>query len=771
MPTMKKNNALEARQRLASLAVFSLLFNKGRKINDIIRDFLQNVIVEQQLSSFSADSIARQLNETYDFTIPIAVVKTALKKMEGVHRISGKYTTDVQHLSEVTQVVEEQRHVERSNKDILERLFKFIEAVKEERLDEEKKKIIVQSFCAFVLDETTKGQYIDEIGAFILSIEEDEAYIQPLQTIRQGVVIYSGIQYNSHWGELGTWRSDLTIFLDTEIMFHAMGYNGELYQEMFNEFLSLVQEINRQEKRVRLRYFEKTKREVEKFFYAAENILKEKKVALPHVRAMQTILENCKDLADVTIQKGRFFTALKELGIEEDDYDEYYEDKNRDYNLEDQQVLEGVKRRMIGNGYYDFSEQDLNEAFRLLNHVHIRRAGRSCEYLDNTPYIFMTGKRIVWRLAQDTALRKNDAVSLSTTLEYITSRFWFKLNKGFGNQQLPKNFDIISKAQTMLARQNDRSIFKKYKKLRNDYKNGQLDDKAAIEALLILKDQTKKPEEITDENASTIVDFISSDDLDQYVTNHDYLDNQVKDLLKEKEAITQLMAEKDLAYEEEIISLREEQERQAQALQQKEQEVERLSQQQQLSRDEQTRLAQYIEDLKVAQQKAMETQQQDFEARLKRQQTIGQLKNELTALEIKEATNKNQLQQVIAKEQAVGQAVQFRTQIIKGMGLFMLLVYALFIGIGTYFLGGKVMMMGLGLGGVLLGVILAVPVVLDQQVQTRQSLYKGLLSTTARRTQQAHDYDPKRKIQLEAERARLTKERQRLEGQLVALES
>ena len=71
------------------------------------------------------------------------------------------------------------------------------------------------------------------------------------------------------------------MLLDTELLFNIIGYNGELYKNIFiNDFLHLVESINNMQRnkknnksRIYLKYLTKTKEEINSFFYAAEKIV------------------------------------------------------------------------------------------------------------------------------------------------------------------------------------------------------------------------------------------------------------------------------------------------------------------------------------------------------------------------------------------------------------------------------------------------------------------------------------------------------------------
>ena len=61
-------------------------------------------------------------------------------------------------------------------------------------------------------------------------------------------MIFVGLNYNADYNTIDKLDTPLHIYLDTEIIFHMSGLNGELYKDLFDEFFELVQEINKKAK-------------------------------------------------------------------------------------------------------------------------------------------------------------------------------------------------------------------------------------------------------------------------------------------------------------------------------------------------------------------------------------------------------------------------------------------------------------------------------------------------------------------------------------------
>lgn len=118
---------------------------------------------------------------------------------------------------------------------------------------------------------------------------------------------------------MGLWKTQLTIYLDTEHLFNLGGLNDSLYEKIFNEFYTLIQDINSSSKTnlISLKYFEETQDEIDEYFDIAESIiLQGKKQLNPSKVAMINILNGCKDISDVLRKKSLFQTKIQTAGIQ-----------------------------------------------------------------------------------------------------------------------------------------------------------------------------------------------------------------------------------------------------------------------------------------------------------------------------------------------------------------------------------------------------------------------------------------------------------------------
>ena len=107
-----------------------------------------------------------------------------------------------------------------------------------------------------------------------------------LNAVREGAILYLGINHNI--GEHGSLKHELTLYLDTEILFDLLGYNGSVYETLSKDFYKLVQKGRRNGK-ITLTYFPHVKSEIERFFKSAEIIVEgrgyfnDEKPAMKHI--------------------------------------------------------------------------------------------------------------------------------------------------------------------------------------------------------------------------------------------------------------------------------------------------------------------------------------------------------------------------------------------------------------------------------------------------------------------------------------------------------
>lgn len=533
-------NTEEDNKLIASLAVFRELFNSEKDIYGVISVFLSEIIKNQALYSFTLSEITTIFNKHYEFDIPSAVVNTSLGRLDFIEKKQGSYIVNNTDRLRETIIDTKQNEISQNNEHLIQNLFRFIEKEKEIKLADKEKEIISHSFCSFLLDETNGNNYIEYITTFILQNESDINFKNQLNLIREGVILYSGIKYSSDLNDLGTWRTEMTIFVETEILFHLAGYNGELYRTIVLDFLSYVKEINQKAKRkiIHLKYFRESKNEIEGFFTKAKYLVEGSRIPNPRVTAMVTIVNGCKKPSDVLEKKSDFYTLIRSHTIEEDNYGRYFDEENYKYNIVSQDLIDKISKEI---------DKDSNDYLNFLNYISIHRREANPNNFENIRVILLTGNSVTLKVAFNDLLKDIGHVPLATHLSFLTNKFWFKLNKGFGKTNLPKSFDIISKSQMVLSKVLSDTVGDKYNQLQEQFKNGVITEEQVKSRLLDLRNQVRRPEDIKNDVAKDILYTITSDSLEKFIEQQSYIQNEAKNQAEENVKLKEeLIVKKDV---------------------------------------------------------------------------------------------------------------------------------------------------------------------------------------------------------------------------------
>lgn len=491
------------KRRIASLALFRNLYNEGRSdVMTILCEFVKNVVHTKRLTGFTPTQIKNELKLEYEFHIPEYVVESVIKKFckkenSLYYPQEDKISNDVNN-----QKIEQ---IEQSHEIIVSKLVAYIEEKTQKELSIEEKEILFQAFCKYIIEECDV-EYSEYISSFILEAQNNSELSTSIQTIKEGVVLYTGLQYNDAVNEVGSWNEEFTIYVEQEILFHLAGYNGELYQQLYFDFRDLIREINRKagKQLIKIRYFDAVKIEIEKFFNIAERIVDGKETLDYSNVAMTEIIRNCEHKSDVVAKKVAFFALLEENLIKE----EVKNDEFSDYNIN--------KEENIINLMQAFPTRDVEWSLRLLNYTSQTRKGKMT-WFEKSKCILLTGNSTTMAVAFHPIIKENGEVPLATTLDYITNKLWFKMNKGFGSNTYPKSFSIVTKAQIVLSTQIIGSVSKEFEKIKKEFANKNKSEEIIIAELAELKTRVRKPEDIHEDEIDEILSTISVVDTERYL--------------------------------------------------------------------------------------------------------------------------------------------------------------------------------------------------------------------------------------------------------------
>ncbi|MCI7576040.1 MAG: calcium uniporter family protein [Bacteroidales bacterium] len=540
----------DGKKMMASLALFRKLYNNdGTDVLVLLGEFIKLIIKKNGLYSFSASDIKNRLVREYDFTIPESVVETALKKF--CKKENGNYflKEDV-----VLGTDNDTCAIKENNDELIDKLTCYIEDKTKQRLSATEKEELVQSFCEFIIEDVTQVKYADYISAFIIECQNDANIREQLRTIKEGVVLYTGIKYNDNVAEVGSWKNDFTIYLEQEMLFHFAGYNGELYKRLFDDFIGLVKEINRKATKevIKLKYFPEVEANVNKFFATAQRITDGKETLDPSNTAMNMIVTGCEDGADVTTKKSQFYEALRKSSITVSDNIFIGDKDNMQYNICTEEKANELKQNIN-----DIPEENILQSLEFINYINVGRKNRKFTSLERSECILLTGNNTTMKV--DLSFRENGYVPYVTTLDFLTTRIWRKLNKGFGDNKYPKSFDVVTKAQIVLSSHIAGSVSKEFENLKQSLSDGTISKDVAARTLVDLRAQVLKPEDISTENTEqallTISDIeIVTRELDNKRNEYELTHKKLETIEEEK----RLVEQEKHAVEEDLYSIKNE---------------------------------------------------------------------------------------------------------------------------------------------------------------------------------------------------------------------
>ncbi len=496
---------------LASIALFQDLYDNGNQdIFSVIAEFVKVTIHNNNLYTFDITNLRILIKNDFEIDVPEGVLKTVLKK-----RLTNEVSRDIANIYNAmpSSIIVEQFNAslrEQTSKYefVFSKLLEFYHQREGLKMSAEQEEELKSNFAEFLIS-SQKEQDNFLFSRFIIENESDEKFIDCLNEIRDGYIIVHGIKDitdSTDLNSIGSWDSKLTIYLDTEHLFSFYGYNGELFKEVFNDFISLVKEANKKTKYIELKYFEETKNTIEGYFYVATQI-KDGKIRPYAQTAMNTILQKCLEKSDVIAEKGKFFSFLKSNNVIYDERVSYVSDISG--NLQTNENLTEILKDSIDKGF-TFEEDTISKYLRMFSIINNRRNSNSKTSFEKSKCILMTANSVASFVAWHPLIKKESEFSFSSDIDFITSKLWFKLHKGLINGKKPISFNVMTKTKLIINSMLYKSASIKYDELskRNYSKDEEISVFNAIREHEIL------PENITSENIVDIIDFINVKSVD-----------------------------------------------------------------------------------------------------------------------------------------------------------------------------------------------------------------------------------------------------------------
>lgn len=533
---------------ISSAAVLRALYDEKKDIYDALSEFIKAAIGSRHLTTFNSMSCVSYLEEDFGFSLPEAVIRSCLRNRlvranalnlhNGIYSVTEKFS--------VGSEFEADFQVSRSEYDeIIERLHNFCS---DNGLIDIELKDIEKSLEVYLTRPDNNDKYGNDIARFIVTFESESGFRDKLERIEEGLIIYTGIRYSPDLSTLGSWRGDLTVFLDSEHLFNATGLNGPLYKKLFDDFNELVGEINRNKKggKITLRYLEETENDVESFFYAAQKIVEREGSIDPSKTAMINICNGCKYKSDVITKKADFTTKLSRLRISKEPDFDYY--SKPEFNVESTSVLEGLILELKES---NVSRDGVSAILKIFTKINFLRKGENNVGVDRVSSILLTESWLPQRMSfSDHVFDGNGAIPFATNIEFLTEKMWFKLNKGFGgNLKKPASFDPVIKAKLAISRQISRSVSGIYRELSDQFEKGLIDKDIVAQIHYEISKAPSKPEDVSVDSISIAEDFLDISYIERVINEKSFLEREAfegrraKDelrLLKHKEKLNKL---------------------------------------------------------------------------------------------------------------------------------------------------------------------------------------------------------------------------------------
>ena len=520
------NNKVSCFAAFTTLKTISEIDN-NKNIYEILAEFISYIIHNEKLSKFIAVDIKNSLYETFEFEIPEASIKSALKKIKYITLSKGVYTVNTSQMKFNDSFSDNINIAEKELESIVFDLETFIKSNSEEK--EISNEIIKKSLVAYLLDDYSKNTngIFDIISEFILKNEHNSNLKKSLDSVREGSILYMGLNLNIV--DIGSLTKDIVFYLDTEILFNLVGYNGLIYSQITEDFIAQVNLANKNKQRIKLRFFKDVFDEVNSYFESARLIV-ENKIPLLDKVAMKNIIKGCKTASDVDIKKADFFIELKsKYNIYEEKEICYYNTEYNKYNIES----------------IDYDKYDEQEGWKFISHINKLRKG-DIAYSDlDSKYLLITNTRSTLKISNDYVseikeLYKLDRINnYAVSLNYITNLLWYKLGTGFGNNEYPSNVNTVFKARMILSSSISNRINEVYKEIKTDYNSGKISKEQLDSRILTLHNKHIEPETLSEETIYDDMDFSQ-----EYISRHERKVSQMeKSLFEKEEEINKLINE------------------------------------------------------------------------------------------------------------------------------------------------------------------------------------------------------------------------------------
>lgn len=521
---------------LASIALFGIYRNTNQDTYDLVAQYISAVIAQKEYERFKTDAIQSDLKELFQIDIPIGVINSVCKnRIEGLSLSKGVFTCSRIPKDEI-----EKEYAElTANYD---ELFALLIAFVNKETTEYDGQTIKSRFSDFLIDGGIPETKLNNLfAAFIAGNQESKDIRQKIDLLSSGLISYNGLSYTDSAGNSGAWTEKLTIYLDTEFLFSCAGYNDPYLHDVFQELYELVKEINISYRRrtkkldnlVELKYLKDTREVYLSLFNSAKGYIDSKGAPDPSKRALVKIISESTTVFDVDTHRARIDTAIKDI------YNIQYDDRDYSNFITDRRfiIFDESTVTSLSHDYNpkkdDTTSRKIDYYARVYTIINGLRGGVRVNIFEKCRYIFLTGSRI-GRGASMAARPDTKSVTLATDIDFLVSRFWFKLNKQLTNNHIPVSLDIVARSQAVLTKEVSRKVKALYEELK--LKNISELEQKSLYANLTEAEKYLAPNSIT--STESVLAFIDYKDVDALIEDQRNLRMKVAEAEKrERELI------------------------------------------------------------------------------------------------------------------------------------------------------------------------------------------------------------------------------------------
>lgn len=511
----------------------------------ILREFISYIILKDSLYSFSVIEMKNRLSSHFCFFIPEAIIKTALKNLPGATLANGIYNISQNEVCTDSLFERTKTESDEYESRIIELLSEYISFRTGNNISVE---TLSQELTNFLMEDapSQSTKYSELIGEFVLKNEQNREIQDGLDKIREGSILYIGLSHSI--GETGSITKPLTLYLGTEILFSLVGYNGEIFQQFADDFLTQVRTANSgKTQKIHLRYFSEIKKEIDEFFDTASEIVEGKRRLLLDKPAMKAITDGCSTAADVDVKKSDFYYKIQySFGITEDSTSNYYSEECFTSNLES----------------FDYDDENdkrkkKETAIKLISHINKLRNG--CRFHNDieSEHLIVTNTKATLLISKDVSdnIKETEGLgsicNFAVSLDRITSLLWYKLGNGFSKAKFPSSVSAVLKARIVLSASIAKNAEKEFAKVKKEYADGLIDNDQVAARIITLRNKPVLPEDLQGDDIDEMMDFTP-----EYLSRYEEQVKNDKKALREKETVIETLradAERRLTEKDETI--------------------------------------------------------------------------------------------------------------------------------------------------------------------------------------------------------------------------